>query len=66
LDASKLPPKQFQISNTLQKKEGGSTNMGKGTKHLKSMKQQGAKRYLGGQGSNETHRSRKTLHNNET
>ncbi len=41
--------------------------MGKGTtKHLKTTNQQGAKRFLGGQGSSKTHRSGKTLHNNET
>jgi hypothetical protein len=61
LDVFKLHPNQFriQISNTLQKHEGGEgTNLGKGImKHKQIMKQQGAKRYLGGQENDEAQRN---------
>jgi hypothetical protein len=69
LDVFKLHPNQFriQISNTLQKHEGGEgTNLGKGImKHKGTMKQQGAKRYLGGQENDEAQRSDNTPRSNE-
>ncbi len=47
-------------------KGGGSTNLGKGiTKHKRTMKQQGAERYLGGQENNEVRKSDNTPRSNE-
>ncbi len=60
-----IPNPNFQHLTKV-RRGGGSTNLGKGiTKHKRTMKQQGAERYLGGQENNEVRKSDNTPRSNE-
>jgi len=65
--SSFLPNNSKSLTHYKIKRKGGNTDLSKGgVKHRGTTNYQGAKRYLGGQGTSEAWRNNETPRNNKT